>query len=215
MLHLSRRLHAPKIWIECEVRDKDGKLIDKRRFRGMSWVGRIVELFSCIVGSWGSSGGNYPIVYTKSDLKDTGGTYRHICFASSTSGMPIGGNAPAGETTAGICVGSSDTPVSIDQYNLVSKIPHGSGAGQLLYGSSTAEDIVRTSNTFSVKFIRTFTNNSGETVTVREIGLFIRLGMYGSPHGYSCMLARDVLPTPIDIPNGATLTVRYIISHTV
>lgn len=215
---MSRRIHSPKIYIECEVKDKDGKLIDKRKFRGMSWVGNIVGFLCCLFKMWHTvTYGYYSTGMSPSFINDVGGTARGISLgnASGNYGMILGGQAPAGETTAGIVVGSSDTPVSIDDYKLVSQIAHGTGVGQLQYGATTTEDIFKTSNSWTFRIVRTFTNGSGATVTVKEIGLYVRLGMPTSPHYYTAMFSRDVLTTPINVPNGATLTVRYIITHTV
>jgi hypothetical protein len=201
----------PKAVIEYEVRDKNGKLIEKGKFPAKSWVGNIVGLLSAILSTWSSSASFYA-VQTRSDLADTSGTARHIMLGTSASGVTLGGCAPAGETSAGIVVGSSDTPVSLSQYSLGALITHGTGSGQLTYGATNVETLSK-DTTWLFRIVRTFTNNSGASVTVREIGLYVRLGMYPSPNYYSCMLARDVPTSPISVPNGSTLTVRYIISH--
>jgi hypothetical protein len=201
----------PKAVIEFEVRDKDGKLIQKGKFPAKSWVGNIIGLLSAILSTWGStSGGN--VVYSRSDLTDTGGASKTMALGSYYSGVTLGAQAPTGETTAGIVVGSADTPVSIGQYALVIPIGHGTGSGQLQYGATTVEPMAKNS-TWLFRVLRTFSNASGATVTVREIGLYVRLGTSSSPYYYSCMLARDVPASPINVPNGSTLTVRYIISH--
>jgi hypothetical protein len=201
----------PKAVIEYEVRDKNGKLIEKGKFPAKSWVGNIVGLLSAILSTWANSTGSYA-VSTRSDLIDTSGTTRNMMIATGASGVTLGGCAPAGDTSAGIVVGSSDTPVSISQYSLGALIPHGTGSGQLSYGAETVESLSK-DTTWLFRIVRTFSNGSGASVTVREIGLYVRLGMGASPYYFSCMLARDVPTSPISVPNGSTLTVRYIISH--
>lgn len=205
---MSRRLHTPKMWIECEVRDKDGKLIDKRKFRGMSWVGNIIALLSSIFGVWGVTTSSIYGVAGRSDIVKTDGTTTDFAIAGGASSV-CGGQAPAGDLRAGILVGASDTPVSIGQYDLLQRITHGTGAGQLLYGSTVVETLIKTATTWTLRIVRTFTNGSGATVTVKEIGLFHCRG------SYTFMLARDVISPAIEVPDGATLTVRYIITHTV
>jgi hypothetical protein len=201
----------PKAVIEYEVRDKNGKLIDKGKFPAKSWVGNIVGLLSAIISTWASTGtGNYA-ASTRSDLTDTGGNARGI-FLGSASSTTVGGCAPAGDTSAGIVVGSSDTPVSLSQYSLGALIGHGTGSGQLTYGATSVESLSK-DTTWLFRIVRTFSNSSGASVTVREIGLYVRLGMGASPYYFPCMLARDVPTSPISVPNGSTLTVRYIISH--
>jgi hypothetical protein len=201
----------PKAVIEYEVRDKNGKLIEKGKFPAKSWVGNIVGLLSAILSTWASTG-SYYAVSTRSDLTDTSGTARNTMLGAGPGTVTLGGCAPAGDTSAGIVVGSSDTPVSLSQYSLGALITHGTGSGQLSYGPTSVESLSKDTAWF-FRIVRTFSNSSGASVTVREIGLYVRLGMSSSPYYYSCMLARDVPTSPISVPNGSTLTVRYIISH--
>jgi hypothetical protein len=200
----------PKAVIEYEIRDKNGKLLSKGKLPAKSWVGNIIGLLSAMVSMWSSASAAYSAT-SRSDLLDTSNNARPLML-SSGGGVVLGGCAPAGDTTAGIVLGTNDTPVSIGQYNLQSPISHGTGAGQLSYGATNVESLVK-DTTWYFRVIRTFTNNSGASITVKEMGLFVRLGMSSSPYYYSCMLARDVLTTPITIPSGSTLTVRYIISQ--
>jgi hypothetical protein len=201
----------PKAVIEYEVRDKNGKLTEKGKFPAKSWVGNIVGLLSSIIATWAVSSSSYALS-TRGDLTDTGGNARSTMLGTGNVGVTLGGGAPAGEASAGIVVGSSDMPVSIGQWRLDSQIGHGTGSGQLQYGATTVDSLIK-NTTWFFRIVRTFTNGSGTTLTVREIGLYVRLGLSTSPYYYSCMLARDVPPSPINVPNGSTLTVRYIISH--
>jgi hypothetical protein len=201
----------PKAVIEYEIRDKNGKLLSKGKFPAKSWVGNVIALLSSLISYWGGgTSGSYFI--GRSDVIDTGGSARSLVLGAGSAAVNLGGAAPSGESTAGIVVGTSDTPVTLSQYNLQAPISHGTGAGQLSYGATTVEPLVK-DTTWYFRVIRTFTNNSGASITVREIGLFVRLGMGGSPYNFNCMLARDVLTSPITVPNGSTLTVRYIISQ--
>jgi hypothetical protein len=201
----------PKAVIEYEVRDKNGKLLSKGKLPAKSWVGNIIGMLSSLMSMWvGPTSAYYHA--GRADLIDTSGSNRYLLIGGSSTGVYLGGCGPAGDTSAGIVVGTSDTSVSLGQYNLQSPIAHGTGAGQLSYGATTVESLVK-DTAWYFRVIRTFTNSSGGSITVREIGLFVRLGMGPSPNYFSCMLARDVLTSPITIPNGSTLTVRYIISH--
>jgi hypothetical protein len=196
----------PKAVIEFEVRDKDGKLIQKGKFPAKSWVGNIIRLLNALWNVWSAT--NYIskyTYYTPSVLLDTTNTARALGLFAETSGN-YGGKAPAGDTSAGILVGTSDTPVSLAQTNLLGLIANGTGSGQLSYGATVVEDLT-IDTTYYFRIIRTFTNNSGASVTVREIGLFLK------PTAQSFMFARDVPTSAISIPNGSTLTLRYIISH--
>jgi len=196
----------PKAVIEFEVRDKDGKLIQKGKFPAKSWVGNIIRLLNALWRTWATASSGSVYVYsTPAVLLDTTNTARELYLWATASGN-YGGCAPSGDMSAGILVGASDTPVSLAQYNLQSLIAHGTGAGQLLYGATSVESLT-IDGTYYFRIVRTFTNNSGATITVREIGLFLK------PLAQSFMFARDVLASPINVPNGSTLTLRYIISH--
>jgi hypothetical protein len=196
----------PKAVVEFEVRDKDGKLIQKGKFPAKSWVGNIIRLLNALWKVWTSPSSYTRYVYTTlSVLLDTTNTARPLKLFAESSGT-FGGAAPAGDISAGILVGTSDTPVSLAQTNLLGLIANGTGSGQLSYGATVVEDLT-IDTTYYFKIIRTFTNNSGASITVREIGLFLK------PHENSFMFARDVPASPITVPNGSTLTLRYIISH--
>jgi hypothetical protein len=196
----------PKAVIEFEVRDKDGKLIQKGKFPAKSWVGNIIRLLNALWSTWSTTTQlTRYCCSTPAVLLDVTNTARALNLYVDTSDT-LGGAAPAGNTSAGILVGTSDTPVSLAQYNLLGLIAHGTGAGQLNYGATSVESLV-TDTTYYFRIIRTFSNSSGATVTVRELGLFLK------PISQSFMFARDVPPSPINVPNGSTLTLRYIISH--
>jgi hypothetical protein len=127
-------------------------------------------------------------------------------------------NAPQNDDTYGIQAGTSPASVSRDDYMLGGKILSGSGNGQLAYGSMTVESPDGTPPNTVFRAIRTFTNNTGENITVYEIGL-VAANQYGyyqssAPTPAYILVARDVLTTPQTIPSGATLTVRYIFTVT-
>jgi hypothetical protein len=198
----------PKAVIEYEVRDKNGKLLSRGKLPAKSWVGNIIGLLSSLIygGTCPSTGGaGYPYS-ARADMTATDGASQGITIYGIS--VIVGGNAGAGIDTYGILIGSSDTPVAIGQYILGSKIAHGTSSGQMSYGTTTVEALTK-DTTWQFRVVRTFTNNSGATITVRELGLFIQV----TNPTKQVMLARDVLPSPVTVPNGSTLTVRYIISH--
>lgn len=121
----------------------------------------------------------------------------------------------------GILVGSSDVAESFDDYNLGATIGHGAGAGQL---SRAAQSIVsQVWNSSSHKWILTlqrgFVNTSGGDVTVKELGFITSYSIYILPgsspsfDGNAKLLIRDVLPTPVTVATGQTLTVTYTIEY--
>ncbi len=62
--------------------------------------------------------------------------------------------------------------------------------------------------TLSVTHVRVFNNNSGSSITVTEVGLYGR----STQAGTTCMVARDLLVSPVTVINAAQLTVTVITS---
>lgn len=183
---------------ELEIRDKQGKLISKTRRESHSFVRNFIRMLKIFFGRIESeslpntAGGTSPFYgYTPSCL---------ICIAMSV-------NAGSGSEAYGIRVGTSSQAFSREDYELIERITHGTGEGQLLYGATMVEEYAETDSEAYFRFTRTFTNNSGSAVTVREIGVAIRQKI--GNNNYYFLIARDVLDTPQEIPDGATLTVRY------
>ncbi len=208
-----KKLHLPNLYIEYEVKNANGKTIEKGKMKSQTWVGNIVGLLSSMLALWssGTSGGYH---LGRSDLIDVTGASRPFALGASSASPVLGGAAPAGDTTAGIIVGSSDAPVAIGQFAIQGLIAHGTGSGQLLYSATSVETMTKNS-TWMFRVVRSFSNSSGATVTVKEFALYVRVGTTASPFYASVMLARDVPPSAISVPNGSTLTVRYIISHSI
>jgi len=206
-------LHKLKMYWEYEIRDKDGKVIKKGKFKSKSWTGRIVELLYCLFHQYDHYTATLDTSYTDrlSPEEITGHDGTKIAIPTGYNVATRGVRAPAGETF-GIAVGSDSTPVSIDDYYLKSIITHGTGSGQLEYGGTTLESLTR-GDTYYFRVIRTFTNNSGADVVVREVGLILEVCTKKDTKGYF-MIARDVPSTEITVPDGKTLTLRYVVSYT-
>jgi len=117
------------------------------------------------------------------------------------------GNAPAGNDIYGIQVGRDDTTPTNEDFKLFDKIAHGDGTGQLEYGEMAFYDVIEHEGYMKFSFTRTFLNNSGATITVKEIGLVV----YVDFNGKYCLWLRDVLSPPVDVEQGKTLTVQYTI----
>jgi hypothetical protein len=230
--------------IELELRDKNGKLLSRKRFKSHSFVRNFLKILrasfattSKVASVDRTASSNYGYVVANkvpsgnvNAPKSTGNVASDLYVAWGA--MIAGGNplsfyfggldAPSGDPSFGIVAGYSDQAVSVDDYNLISPYTHGSGAGKLSYGQVTVEDVAAVGGTTRLRLIRTFTNDHTESQTVREIGLIYKgTSTYtGSqyevyPSFTMFLIARDVLGTPQTIPSGATLTVRYIFSTTV
>ena len=194
-----------KIEYEVEVKDKKGKVIHKEK--GLS-----KSLLKNFILWWHSK-------FTIDDI-DIGGaaawTAKNI--QGVEKGFPESGTSEEGgwgtfgskvtETNFGLRVGTGTTPVTPEDYELETIIAHGTGSGQMLYSAQTYEAVEVISNTSRFRITRVFTNNSGASISVKEIGAAMGLWDNTSAYGYLLYL-RDVLASPSSVPDGASLTLRY------
>ncbi len=107
----------------------------------------------------------------------------------------------------GLVVGTDNTASTFLDTQLGAIVGHGTGAGQLEYGlQTTSRDKVNGIVTAAVE--RLYTNNSGAEITVREIGIYASTSAVATSNAFVALMLRDVLDTPVAIPNGETLYVR-------
>jgi hypothetical protein len=177
---------------------KRKKLVYKRRYDPP-----VKALFQWMVGGMVAQN----VFGASNIIKDTSGTDRTISFLGTTRWKC---NGAAADDTLGIAVGSGTTAVTIDDYQLATQIAHGLSAGQLSYGATTFNAPVTSGQSRYFEVVRTFTNNSGGTVTVREIGLISR----NEAGTYSFLSLRDVLASAIEVADTKVLTVTYRILTT-
>jgi len=173
--------------IELIVEDKDGRVVKHIKKPMDSFVKNVNWLLN---------------IYDKNAWAVTDVTGANVNVDPITASVL----APAGEDNYGILVGTGSTAFSITQYSLVSKISHGTGSGQLSYGEQSVIDY---GNDFE-QWQRSFDNNSGADITVYEIGMACRTTKLanGTSETHYILLARDVI-TPVTVPNGGRLTVKY------
>jgi len=206
---------APQILWEIEVKDKTGKLLRHYQTPARSWLKAFIVILK------GEFATRHGAAYGQGNVSvvDETGTARG--FPRAAGGQPfdyqmnLSTSGDAGDVSQGIIVGTSDTPNTLTTYALGGKISHGTGSGQLLYGVETLEDVTNPSgNDLQFRITRTFTNNSGSTITVKEVGLLVKKHDT-SAASRSWLVARDVLPSAVDVPDGATLTIRYVVKITI
>jgi len=108
---------------------------------------------------------------------------------------------------SGIQVGSGTSSPSASSPYLESLILNGTGSGQLSYGYNSVTSPSISSNPGTITVTNTFTNNSGGSVTVGEVGLASTI--YNSAATSAALLIHDVLSSAANVPNGGTITVTY------
>jgi len=115
----------------------------------------------------------------------------------------------AGKPYTGIQVGSGTSAPSASSPYLESLITSGTGSGQLSYGSDSVTSPSISSNPGTIQISKTFTNNSGGTVTVGEIGLAPQIRNDSSSLYQAALMVHDVLSSAVSVPNGGTITITY------
>jgi hypothetical protein len=185
--------HTLKVYCLIEVKDK-GKVIYSKQFESHSFVGQWLQL---LYGMFGRN--SLSILNNNSPAQ--------AVFVS-----PLDMNAGSGNQSYGIQVGSGTTK-SINDTGLDSLILNGNSAGQLAYGamSFTSPTINTTTNQGNFSVSRSFTNNSGGSVTVSEVGIVLQT--YASDGNFHYIfIIHDILSSPITLANSQVLTVTYIFS---
>jgi hypothetical protein len=190
-------------------KDANGKTIKYRRYRSDSFVGNILKFIAKILGN-----------VTTSSISDT------TVIANFIAGHEIkrldGTNFPtikiwtinptsfsAGDDAGGIVVGSGTTPVTLNDFRLENKIPHGTSAGRLQYGAVFISNMVMTNpNVWHLFISRLFTNATTADITINEVGIISGLLRTAGTTLTTplVLIARDVLEEPITLaPNESTL----------
>ena len=120
--------------------------------------------------------------------------------------------AEANEDAIGIVIGTGVAAVTIDDYKLEDQIMQGTGPGQMRHLASTPGWPSVAGSNCDFLTSRTFLNNSGGSITVRESGIYCRV-KGTTYYGYACIV-RDVLATPLDVPDGGSITIDYTLRIT-
>lgn len=190
--------------LELTVRDKNGKVTEKRVLKSKSFVRQFLELLWIQV---------FPIpeavLY---NMRDTSNVLQNICNSSFT----FAANDVAGSILFGAVVGTGAVAPTINDYHLGTIILHDAApptAGRLQYGAVTFGAPASDATTSQFTITRNFANASGGAITVNEIGLYVKAYLYNVT--YYCMTIRDVIGGGILVPNGQTLTVNYRLQATI
>jgi len=110
---------------------------------------------------------------------------------------------------SGIQVGSGTSSPSASSPYLESLILNGTNPGQLEYSASSVTSPSVSSNPATLSVSKTFTNDSGGSVTVGEIGLAMQLRNDNTGQYEAALMVHDVLSSAVSVPNGSTITVTY------
>ena len=112
--------------------------------------------------------------------------------------------AGAANDSYGIVVGLDNTAVDITDYTLASKCANGAGANEFNYGGPVGFNISSDATSNSVVVTRTFANNSGNDIVVKEVGLIV----YNNA-GYFLVLRDIIADAGLTVLTTEELTVNY------
>lgn len=146
---------------------------------------------------------------------DGGGS---LAWGITAPGMIAG----AGSNGFGIVVGTATAAPNALQTVLGAPIANGSGVGQLNYGAVVENNVSITGNVTAFSLVRTFTNNTANSITATEVGLIAEMGTTSTPSlsdvttpniapTDTVLFTRDLYAAAQTIPAGQTLTTTYTI----
>ena len=195
-----KKAHGVQLLLQAVVRDPDGKIIsDTGRKPARSFL---IQFLEFIYGMFYFGAVGYATA--------TDGTEDVIYGPNDAANKNFRVDAALNDAVHGIVVGTGDTAVTNTDYQLETQIANGTGAGQLTYGSVTVGGAAVVGANVDLEVKRTFTNGSGDTITVTEAGIYVEFaGSY-----YHCII-RDVLAAGIDVPDKCSLSIIYTLRTTV
>ena len=202
-----------KAYLTAIVRNEKGDIVKVHKQRSHSPTSNFIGMF--LPRNWfNNTGESWTIININ------GTSYTHNAGSISTPNNfyypTTGSNYPSYFVMIQVGSGQQSNPYSA--YSLAAPIANGSGTGQLIYGQSSISQapIVSGSTAYFV-ISQTYFNESGNLVTVSEVGIIIDIYMYninagGNQNFGYFLMWYDTLSSPISVPNGASLTIYYTFS---
>ena len=195
---------AIRLYSRITIRDAQGHVVKRSRWAlSHSYLKQFVQILRA-----------HMRVSDESSVLDTGNTSRTL-EASIPGAYVLAISTAAGVSTDGLVVGTGSTAVTISDYALGTQIAHGVGSGQMEYGTGSIGSAVVSGSTASFTVSRTFTNSSGASITINEVGIYVIATDSAAVSRYFCIV-RDVSATglPATVLNTQTFTVEFKISVT-
>ena len=130
-------------------------------------------------------------------------------WAPIVSSLVVSGSS----SSIGVAFGSGSTAATENDYTLENQV---TGINVTTPTLATFFDSVNMK--YVARLDYTISNDTGASVTIAEIGLFVRFNtapiqgdnaINTSANRYSFLIDRTVLDTPVTIPNGDAATIRY------
>lgn len=187
-----------------KIHDREGRLT---RDTGLKPSGSLVFQFMQILAA----------LMRNADVpggKDTDGSAMTIDASALVVGWAIYAYGGATYDYVGILIGTGTTaPTNVD-YAMEAAIAHGLSTGEMEYGAQSYTNPTVVGANVDFIITRTFTNSSGASISVTEIGLFAATKKVTNISAYPC-IARDVLTEAEVVTDGAAITVQYTVRTSV
>ena len=200
-------MRYPLLEIEIRLFDKNKKTIKYYPKReSHSWTANHWKFI------FGHCSG-YPLTSADSlSLTDTGNTERAQVATSYTAYLDQVTNVKSAvnDDTQGILVGTGATAESTSDYAMDTIINDGSAAGELVYSAMSTVGFSGDKKTTQTRY---FTNESGGSIVVAEVGLVYAI-TYSAGTLYDILMARDVLSSTITVADTEVLKVEYTVTVT-
>ena len=181
------------LYYQIAVHEADGRLVRRRRKRRChSFLGQFAQHLEAIFKA-----------ANVADVTDLGGTDRLISHPTGSTGSAFQLRTVTTTGLLGIVTGTDATAVLGTDITMGAAIVDGAGAGQMDYALQVIGAVAVGASSATVAFSRTATNNSGSTITVREVGIRSQTG------GFQFQVIRDVLSVAEVVTAGQVLTVVY------
>ncbi len=162
---------------------------------GNSWLKQMADIFY---------NGLATATKTSLDITNTSRTLEAIL--QNVAGDWIRADGASGVDTRGVVLGSSTTTPTRDDVALNTQIADGAGAGQLDHGIMSFTQNINVTGGVRHSMQRTFTNNSGGTITIEEAGVYVGHDRDGGGSD-NFMILHDLFSR--SMVNLATKVVRY------
>jgi nitrate reductase NapAB chaperone NapD len=213
------------IRIEAKVIDKNGKIIKVHKQKSHSFLMNYLSMLANLMLNPYGSMNNY--FYFLSTANTWWSYAPNYTIATNALTILDGAN----DSTYGIVVGSGTSTPTPQDYNLQSQIQNGTGSGQLVYSAHTVSPtpgtggiagsttepstgVLPVSNkTTSFQVSRQFTNQSGASITVSEVGIIVKATLNNNNTEY-VLIIHDLLSSAVTVPNLSILQITYTISVT-
>ncbi|MBA7636008.1 hypothetical protein ES703_43621 [subsurface metagenome] len=199
MMKEKKKAHGIQLLLQAIVRDPDGKIVsDTGQKPAKSFVIQFLEFIYGMATQFGF------------EATTVNNSEKYI-YAGSTRPCSDHLRIDGGYDTRGIVVGTGDTAVDNEDYKLETQLTEGAGAGNISHGLQVIETTAVVGANVDLETKRSFTNNTGSTITVKEAGMYVSVTTAAGTE-YFCII-RDTLTAPV--PDKYSLTIIYTLRTTV